>query len=130
MKLQFSKQGLGCMSMSDFYGTTVDQEAGINLIKTAFKNGVNFFDTADMYACGENEKLVGAAVVELLNDHSNRDQCIIATKCGILRDKNDSTNRGLDNSYSYVKLACERSLENLGKAGDHIGVASEKKVIR
>ncbi|MCX7121989.1 MAG: aldo/keto reductase [Gammaproteobacteria bacterium] len=120
MKLPFSKQGLGCMGMSEFYGKPMNQNDAINLIKTAFAAGLNFFDTADVYAFGDNEILLGEAVTALLKDNVSREQLIIATKCGILRDKNDLSKRGTDNSYDYVKSACDASLSRLGVAVKYI----------
>ena len=57
--LNASNQGLGCMAMSEFYGDPMPEEQAIALIKKAFSNGVNFFDTADIYGYGDNEVLLG-----------------------------------------------------------------------
>lgn len=114
--IEISKQGLGCMSMSEFYGTPLPEEEAIALIQEAYKKGINFFDTADMYGLGENEKLVGKAVHQLILKGIKRNSFVIATKCGIVRDKNDATTRGIDNSYAYVKSSCEESLKRLGQA--------------
>ncbi len=118
--IQISRQGLGCMGMSEFYGKPVMQTEGINLIKVAYQNGVNFFDTADIYDFGNNEILVGNAITALLSEGVKRKEIVIATKCGILRDKNDVTKRGTDNSYDYVKTACDASLERLGDVVGYI----------
>jgi aryl-alcohol dehydrogenase-like predicted oxidoreductase len=56
--LSINRIGLGCMGMSEFYGSFNDAES-INTLHKAIDLGVNFFDTADMYASGANEKLVG-----------------------------------------------------------------------
>src|SRR3990167_2109911 len=115
MSLDFlTKQGLGCMGMSEFYGAPMPEGDAINLIKKAFEKGIRFFDTADVYAFGDNEKLLGAAVSDMLKNNIVRDRLVIATKCGILRDRNDTTKRGTDNSYGYVKSACDASLGRLG----------------
>ncbi len=106
--IQISKQGLGCMGMSEFYGEA-DNKNSEEVILKAVEKGISFFDTADVYNFGENEKLVGS----VLKSHPKRKDLVIATKCGILRDKNDPTVRGIDNTPSYIKEACERSLKNL-----------------
>jgi aryl-alcohol dehydrogenase-like predicted oxidoreductase len=116
----FSKQGLGCMSMSEFYGQPIDEQTGIELICTAYNAGVNLFDTADIYGYGHNEKLVGCAVNALISQGINRDAIIIASKCGITRDKEDTSKRGIDNSHAYIKQACENSLNRLGKSVAYI----------
>lgn len=113
--LNISNLGLGCMSMSEFYGNPISDEQGIQLFKVAYNNGVNFFDTADVYGYGRNEILVGKAVSALKATGIDRNKIIIATKCGIIRDENDATKRGTDNSYQYVKDCCEKSLAHLGK---------------
>ncbi|MBS0357879.1 MAG: aldo/keto reductase [Proteobacteria bacterium] len=115
--LSVSTQGLGCMSMSEFYGKPMTESAGVALIKKAYQEGINFFDTADMYACGKNEALLGRAVSELLgNDPSIRSELVIATKCGVIRDENDPMKRGFDNSREYVLECCDKSLKHLGSA--------------
>src|SRR3990167_103535 len=118
--LTISVQGLGCMPISEFYGNPLDDAAGVHLIKSAYQNGINFFDTADVYGHGRNEKLVGQAVAELINEGVSRDDLVIATKCGILRDENNPSKRGVDNSYDYIVNACNKSLERLGNAVGHI----------
>lgn len=112
--LQITDQGLGCMSMSEFYGKPLNEADGVALIVAAYENGVRFFDTADVYGYGRNEVLIGKAVTELMGKGINRSDLIIATKCGILRDEHDPTRRGVDNSYEYVLSACDKSLGRLG----------------
>ena len=106
--LKVSKQGLGCMGMSEFYGDTNDQES-LELLQQALKLGVNFFDTADVYGFGHNEKLLG----EFIKTVPDRNSLILATKCGIVRDEHDSQKRGVDNSYDYILACCETSLTRL-----------------
>lgn len=118
--LTVSNEGLGCMSMSEFYGDPISDAQGIHLFKIAYDNGINFFDTADIYAFGRNEILVGKAVAALQAAGIARSKIVIASKCGIVRDENNLTKRGTDNSYHYVKTSCEKSLARLGKAVEYI----------
>jgi aryl-alcohol dehydrogenase-like predicted oxidoreductase len=104
--LNVNRIGLGCMGMSEFYGT-FDETESINTLHKAIDLGVNFFDTADMYGWGANEKLLGTAFKGRWND------VVLATKFAVMRGPNGEW-LGLNGQPEYIKKACEQSLTNLG----------------
>ena len=105
--LEVSAIGLGCMGMSEFYGPSNEAEATAT-IHRALDLGVTLLDTADMYGPFTNEQLVGRAI------RGWRDRVVLATKCGIVRDPQNRTVRGIDGSPAYILMACEASLQRLG----------------
>jgi aryl-alcohol dehydrogenase-like predicted oxidoreductase len=105
--LAVSAQGLGCMGMSQSYGTA-DWDESTTTIRTALDEGVTFLDTANVYGAGHNEVLVGRAIA------GRRDEVQLATKCGIDRSGADGHDRIFRGERSYVKRAAEQSLTRLG----------------
>ena len=104
--VEISVIGLGCMGMSEFYGSTREAES-IATIHRAIEMDVNFFDTADVYGPWKNEMLVGKAIAD------RRDKVVLATKFGNMRnDKGQFL--GLNGRPDYVHSACDASLKRLG----------------
>ena len=99
-------QGLGCMGMSEFYGTGDQQEAE-RTIHRALDLGVTFLDTSDMYGPFTNERLVGQAIA------GRRDEVVLATKFGVERGV-DGGRAGINGRPEYVRRACDASLDRLG----------------
>jgi aryl-alcohol dehydrogenase-like predicted oxidoreductase len=104
--LTVSAIGLGCMGMSQAYGTRDDEES-VRTLHRALDLGVTFLDTADAYGDGTNERLVGGAI------RGRRHEVMLATKFGILRDRN-GVPVGVNGSPAYVRQACDASLLRLG----------------
>ena len=116
--LETSTLGLGCMGMSEFYGTADEGEA-IATIHRALELGVNFLDTADAYGPFKNERLVGRAIKD------RRDEVVLATKFGSVRNE-QGERLGIRGDREYVLAACNASLERLGI--EHIDVYYQHRV--
>ena len=116
--LVVSELGLGCMGMSEFYGTG-DEDESVATIRRALDLGITFIDTADMYGPFTNEKLVGKAI------GGRRDEVVLATKFGNVRGENGER-LGISGDPDYVRKACDASLERLGV--DHIDLYYQHRV--
>jgi aryl-alcohol dehydrogenase-like predicted oxidoreductase len=103
--LRVSAIGLGCMSLSGIYGTAEDAFSE-DLIRYAIDQGVDHFDSSDMYGWGHNETLLGRAL------KGRRNQVVLATKFG--QTRREGQPNGVDGRPDYVRSACEASLKRLG----------------
>jgi aryl-alcohol dehydrogenase-like predicted oxidoreductase len=107
-ELAVSAIGLGCMGISQSYGTRLSTVDGVKLIREAFGKGITFFDTAEVYGPFDNEEVVGEALRPI------RDQVVIATKFGFDIDPDTRENRGISSRPERIRTAVEGSLRRLG----------------
>ena len=103
--LEVSAIGLGCMGISQSYGTPMATPEAIKLIRSAFERGVTFFDTAEVYGPYKNEEVVGEALLPI------RDHVVIASKFGI--DIEASGTSGMDSRPAHIRAVLEASLKRL-----------------
>ncbi len=116
--LEVTAMGLGCMGMSEFYGSADEDEATAT-IHRALELGIDFIDTADMYGPFTNELLVGRAIAD------RRDEVVLATKFGNVRDA-DGERLGVRGDPEYVREACDASLKRLDV--EHIDLYYQHRV--
>jgi aryl-alcohol dehydrogenase-like predicted oxidoreductase len=114
-----SRMGLGCMGMSEFYGSRDDAESTATLLR-ALDLGVTFLDSADAYGIGHNEELIGRTI------RGRRDQVFLATKFANVRKKEDPSYWAISGKPEYVGQACDASLRRLGV--DHIDLYYQHRV--
>ena len=105
--MKVSAIGLGCMGLSSGYGPATDKQSAISLIRSAVEQGVNFFDTAEVYGAYTNEEVVGEALAPV------RGHVVIATKFGWNIDPTTRKSIGLDSRPGHIKEAVEGSLKRL-----------------
>jgi aryl-alcohol dehydrogenase-like predicted oxidoreductase len=106
--LSVSAIGLGCMGISQSYGTPLSKEDGVKLVRDAVERGVTFFDTAEVYGPFANEEVVGEALRPV------RDRVVIATKFGFDIDPESRQTRGVNSRPEHIREAAEGSLRRLG----------------
>ncbi len=119
--LEVSSIGLGCMGMSEFYGSHDDNQS-FKVLSQAIESGVTFWDTSDIYGPKTNEELLG----RYFNQNPQiRNQIVLASKFGVVRNSQGEF-LGVDGSPEYVKRACEASLKRLGV--DHIDLYYQHRI--
>lgn len=102
--------GLGCMGMSEFYGESNEVDC-LAILRKSFDLGYRHYDTADMYGRGKNEKLLGKFIKEISS--TARDEIVISSKVGIVRDASETYKVSVSNDPEYIKKSCEETLKRL-----------------
>ncbi len=110
--------GLGCMGMSDFYGSS-SQAQNLAVLDRAADIGCTFWDTADMYGPFTNERLLAKALA------GRRERITLATKFGVARGE-DGSWQGIRGDADYVRRCCDASLQRLGT--DYIDLYYQHRV--
>lgn len=105
--IPLTRLGVGCMGMAEFYGKT-DKQQALATLNYAMEQGINLFDTADMYGRGGSELLLGEAI------KNHRDKIMMSTKCGFVRPDNDINHMYINGHPDYIKNCCDESLLRLG----------------
>lgn len=111
LETSLPRLGLGCMGMSEFYGPKMNEQSALSVLRQAYEGGIRHFDSADFYGDGDNERLLAKFIKQVDADVS------IASKCGIVRGAalaDGNFKREFNNQPSYIKAACEASLQRLG----------------
>ncbi|KAI9488406.1 pyridoxine 4-dehydrogenase [Zychaea mexicana] len=107
-KVKLNPLGLGCMGMCDGVYGAADDEESTRTLNRALELGCTFWDTADMYGVGQNERFLSETVKK------NRDKVFICTKFGNVRDPETGAFLRVDGTPEYVRKACDASLKRLG----------------
>jgi aryl-alcohol dehydrogenase-like predicted oxidoreductase len=118
--VQVSALGLGCMGMSEFYGSTNDDES-IKVLNESIDRGCTFWDTADIYGNGKNEELLSKVL------KSRRNEVFLATKFGNVRNEKGEF-LGISGKPDYIRQCLEASLKRLGV--DHVDLYYQHRIDR
>ncbi len=110
--------GLGCMGMSDFYGSSSEAD-NLSVLARAADIGCTFWDTSDMYGPFTNEVLLSKAL------EGRRDAITLATKFGVARGE-DGSWQGIKGGADYVTACCDASLKRL--RSDYIDLYFQHRV--
>jgi aryl-alcohol dehydrogenase-like predicted oxidoreductase len=120
--LEVSALGLGCMNFTWAYGPGVDKKTAISVIRSAYEQGVAFFDTAEIYGPFTSEEYLGEAVA------SFRDKVVIATKFGFDIHPDTKQINGLNSKPEHIKQVVDRQLKRLRT--DHIDLLYQHRIDR
>ncbi|MAX80924.1 MAG: aldehyde oxidase [Crocinitomicaceae bacterium] len=118
--LEVTKLGFGCMNIAWAYGPATEEKRAVDLIRSAYDQGVRFFDTAEVYGPFYSEEMVGKALKPF------RDDVVIATKFGFEVDPKTQERRGFNSRPEYIRENVERMLKRLQT--DHIDLLYQHRV--